>query len=86
MTLQFHFLLLSWLRLRIAFFTALLAVARETEPVLGAAWTFRVVTEHSASILAASDFAFALDEVPRVLPALLATAFVTTFTPGMEAP
>jgi len=59
-----------------AFFTALFATARETEPILGASCTFSVATERLASALAAADFSLALDEVPRVLPALLVAAFV----------
>jgi hypothetical protein len=69
-----------------AFFPALFAAARETEPVLGATWTFRVATELLASVFAAADFSLALDDLARVLPALLVAAFVRTLALGMYAP
>jgi hypothetical protein len=69
-----------------AFFTALFAAARETEPVLGATWTFRVATELLASVFAAADFSLALDDVARVLPALLVATVVRTLAPAIYAP
>jgi hypothetical protein len=74
------------LRLAMAFFTALFAAARETEPVLGATWTFRLATERLTSVFEAADFSLVLDDVASVLPALLVAAYVRTIAPGMYAP